>query len=74
MKIPNSINLQATIGNNDGETFVSIYYAESECGRDYYEDGTEYDWQDNNGLKANCHPKVLEMASAMALDILQKNS
>jgi hypothetical protein len=38
-------------------------------GRDFFADGSEFDWQDNNGLEAN-DPEVLDAARALAATAL----
>ena len=47
-----------TTGYNEGQRFVSVLHIPSNCGRDFYEDGTAYDWQDGNGINANCSDEV----------------
>lgn len=45
-----------------GKEFASVRHNGTGFGLDVYRDGSVIDWQDNNGIKANCSPTTIKMA------------
>ena len=50
--------------------FASVRHNATGTGCDFYQDGTEQDWQDNNGLIIN-HPELADEAREIAKKALK---
>lgn len=56
--------MKIEIHTNEGQQFASVSIGEFGC--DFYASGEEIDWQDNNGLLANCDPATIKAARVAA--------
>jgi hypothetical protein len=57
---------QVYIEINEGLLFASVLHVPSNCGADFYENGEELEFVDNDGLFSNCSAEICEQARKVA--------